>query len=308
MPIDISCPGCGKLLHAAESFVGMRIRCPACAMKVLVPAPGRPGQPPAPAETATEQISAKPLPPPPYTPSPPDPVEDPWAAGARSSIDPRWRLVGVGLLLVQIGTGLFLLGYAAAVLGPVLLIDLRVPGDVLESRIRMLLMIARVALLLAAVLFLVGQGLCAVVPDASGGRSTARLAFLLLVPACLLGVGLMLLSPQQLSITVLLTVAIIFRVLVFGAHTFFVLFVREVASFAKRQQAADLAKAYLALWVLGMVFDVVQWLKPTSVGGGIAIALAAAPLIVGLIFFILLASVRNGVRQYLRHGDRPPDE
>src|SRR5262245_21567807 len=112
MPIDISCPTCGKTLHAAESFVGMWIRCPACSTKVLVAAPARPGAA-LPSAEAPEQISAKPLPPLPSSPSPCGPVEDHWGQGTPTPIDPRWRLVGAGLLLGQLGTSLFLFGYLA---------------------------------------------------------------------------------------------------------------------------------------------------------------------------------------------------
>jgi DNA-directed RNA polymerase subunit RPC12/RpoP len=328
MAIDIRCPNCGKAFHASESFAGLRIRCPACATKVLVPAPPRPGQGPPPeilSPAVPDQISAKPLPPTPTGVRPPLPVHGGaqgevtaglWTPDERPLIDGRWRLVGVGLLLVQIGVLLGIVGYAAGLFGPMAFLER--PGVARRALETMALAIALIAggsLLLAGLLVVVGQGLCAAVPDASGGKGAARLSFVLTLLAALLAGVLAVVAfaargdPPVLRDSVALqALALSVVVTAFVGHVFFVLFLREVATFAKRQQAADLARSYLALCALAVVFNVVESLKPAAMGSGVRFAIAVGALVVALIFFTLLSSVVNAVRTYLRHGGRAPDE
>ena len=59
MPIEVSCPGCGKKLRAPDSVAGKRVKCPQCSTPVPVPSPASGATPLAVGDLLDEAISSQ---------------------------------------------------------------------------------------------------------------------------------------------------------------------------------------------------------------------------------------------------------
>src|SRR5436190_15062191 len=60
MTFNIDCESCRRPLQVQESFIGKKVRCPACQAVVTVPAPRSPGPPPLPEMAFTPEPAATP--------------------------------------------------------------------------------------------------------------------------------------------------------------------------------------------------------------------------------------------------------
>jgi hypothetical protein len=211
MPIRFKCPECGEKVALSEHLAGLHSHCTHCKSLILVPEPGHspeeqvtaappPSAPPRPQPPppVTEKLTAAPLPAPERRPvvepvsglsGMPRYTETDAPAGffPADQYGPRplagsgagWGPVRVGLLLLQIGMGLWGAGFLIlliAVVGSCALGGGRSAlgaaafpgGDGIAQIVVGLLFVG--LMLLGTLVFLVGQGVCCAVP----GRSRVR--------------------------------------------------------------------------------------------------------------------------------------
>jgi hypothetical protein len=200
MHIRFTCPECREKIELSDYLAGLHTLCPHCKTRILAPDPSRP----------QEQITAAPPPLPAPRAEPPPPVSDKLTAAAPPSglsgmpryaddaETPRgffppdqyapalpggsgegWAPVRVGLLLLQIGLGLFVAAIAVYLIAAAGLCmvgagGLR-PGQELPQGSGIFAALGGVLfafglVLLGSLVFLVGQAMCCAAPGRSGVR------------------------------------------------------------------------------------------------------------------------------------------
>jgi hypothetical protein len=323
MSIEVTCSTCRRSFHAPDSAVGKRAKCPSCGGVIDIRGPGiataAPPSPPPPPEEVYDAI-------PDDSPASEgnrkacpmcgeliqqsavkcrycgevfDPAMKGLLGGGGDVSDPGWRRVRSGLSNIYYSIfgmifSIIVIAIAGGVYGGMFAGQ---NGADMPVALTVIIGICGLAIIAAAIGILVGQLMCAAVPENSGARGMAMGAALCLVVSVLMGMVGGGLHNQAISS--------LGNVISMVGYILFVLFIKRSAAYLNNAPLAASAGRFLifgvAMVVGGVALGVIAAIGQAP---GILMAVGFAVFVVGLVAFVWYLKLIQGLMKTIDERTR----